>query len=562
MGEYNICTDYLEIVSGTSNKASTVYREAANNVATDNEKSMKYLQNFLTSIETMAASSKTKDPTITASAGNIKECKSYENIKYALDFLNKNLSNLPMLKDLNTIYRSLESYQPQYTDGYRKKSRLVILEYENTVYMLIEGLAATMCTGIDYEHTGTKIKIKRKSGSTHEVINRLVTNLAKELSKKDHKTYLESLIKASDEKPISKVENEKKSENDTPKPNDETESLKESAEASSKIDFEKLPKELKDTIKSTHDDIMDIIKKKAEKIKDSSKFTNVYDGLIALMEKNFGNSEMHGEKLWTYVIPDVFDEFFKSFKPSDDMTVDQCKTAASVTINKLLSIDYKFFKEWESKNKGMHMGIFEAIPSDDSKDYPRDTIIIMYDKDLQKKILNTEDEGSKNIKESVEAFTEGNVRDIMDVAGVLFNAGKNVTKFGVNAVKAIKNSLFGIIPLIRSIMYLRYKRKADKITSLDQQVQFIQQNIEQLRNREGDMDPKKKEQIIKRQEAIIEAHKKKAEKLRAQLMEEEKEASNALKQDDPSMGKTNDEFVLEGCTLMEIFNEENLSNFF
>lgn len=390
MGEYNICTDYLEIVSGTSNKASTVYREAANNVATDNEKSMKYLQNFLTSIETMATSSKTKDPTITASAGNIKECKSYENIKYALDFLNKNLSNLPMLKDLNTIYRSLESYQPQYTDGYRKKSRLVILEYENTVYMLIEGLAATMCTGIDYEHTGTKIKIKRKSGSTHEVINRLVTNLAKELSKKDHKTYLESLIKASDEKPISKVEDEKKSENDTPKPNDETESL----------------------------------------------------------------------------------------------------------------------------------------------------------------------------KESVEAFTEGNVRDIMDVAGVLFNAGKNVTKFGVNAVKAIKNSLFGIIPLIRSIMYLRYKSKADKITSLDQQVQFIQQNIEQLKNREGDMDPKKKEQIIKRQEAIIEAHKKKAEKLRAQLMEEEKEASNALKQDDPSMGKTNDEFVLEGCTLMEIFNEENLSNFF
>lgn len=459
MGEYNICTDYLEIVSGTSNKASTVYREAANNVATGNEKSMKYLQNFLTSIETMAASSKTKDPTITASAGNIKECKSYENIKYALDFLNKNLSNLPMLKDLNTIYRSLESYQPQYTDGYRKKSRLVILEYENTVYMLIEGLAATMCTGIDYEHTGTKIKIKRKSGSTHEVINRLVANLAKELSKKDHKTYLESLIKASDEKPISKVEDEKK--------------------GSDKLNIKE----------------------------DLTKLLSEYD------VKVFDDNELGGVTVKGY----------------DEKTADKI---------------YEIVKSYADKN-----GLKVSKEKDSDKTY------------INVKTFE-EPKQEEPIKESVEAFMEGNVRDIMDVAGVLFNAGKNVTKFGVNAVKAIKNSLFGIIPLIRSIMYLRYKRKADKITSLDQQVQFIQQNIEQLRNREGDMDPKKKEQIIKRQEAIIEAHKKKAEKLRAQLMEEEKEASNALKQDDPSMGKTNDEFVLEGCTLMEIFNEENLSNFF
>lgn len=401
MSEYNICTNYLEIISGTSNRASKVYQEAANNIAENGEKSIKYLQNFLTSIETMAASSKTKDPSITASAGNFKECKSYENIKYALDFLRKNLSNLPMLKDLEDIYHALELYQPQYVDGYRKKVRLVILEYENTVYMLIEGLATAMCTEIDYVTTGTKIKIKRKGGKTHEVINKIIADLAKELKNKNHKVYLENIIKLADEKPIHKVDDK--------------------------------PEE----------------------------------------------------------------------KPEEE----------------------------KSEEKG----------SEEKKDEPKQ---------------------EEPVKESVEAYVEGTVADVVDFAKVVFNTGKNILGFGTTALKAIKDSMFGIIPLIRSIMYIRYKRKADKIIALEDQVQFIQQNIEQLKNREGDMDPNKKAQIIKRQEAVIEANRKKAEKLRAQLMEEEKEAATALKQDNPSMSKTDDEFVLEGCTLMEIFGEENPESFF
>ena len=119
--------------------------------------------------------------------------------------------------------------------------------------------------------------------------------------------------------------------------------------------------------------------------------------------------------------------------------------------------------------------------------------------------------------------------------------------------RAIINSMFGILPLIRSIMYLRYKRKADTILSLERQMHFINVNIEQLQNVKG-MDPKKKADIIAKQRGYIEAYKKKAEKLRAELVETEKDAAVAIKEDEkksdtpkPSTTQSTpgDDFVLD-----------------
>ena len=93
---------------------------------------------------------------------------------------------------------------------------------------------------------------------------------------------------------------------------------------------------------------------------------------------------------------------------------------------------------------------------------------------------------------------------------------------------------------------------------------MIKDNIEQL-EKEKTRDPKEKEIIIRKQKAYIEAYNKKCEKLRAQLMDTEKEAVNAMeknkneikekvpkevpgtdkKENKPSTPEMDDDFVLD-----------------
>jgi hypothetical protein len=114
------------------------------------------------------------------------------------------------------------------------------------------------------------------------------------------------------------------------------------------------------------------------------------------------------------------------------------------------------------------------------------------------------------------------------------------------AYNSIKNTIFGILPLIRSIIYLRYKRKADTIVALESQAAFLRMNIEQLSNLKT-MDPKQKEKIIQRQEAYILAFQRKAEKLRAELEEGETQAAEELKKDDGDVKKPpSDDLIIEG----------------
>lgn len=359
---YGICTDYLGIISGTNNRTSSVYIEAAKTIGEDSLKGMGYLKNFIISIENIAKKDGVKDPQISASKGNIKSYNGYDNIHTAMEFLKKNLGDVKILKDIIALYDALEKFQPQYTDGYNKNCRLVILEYESVVYMLITGLSMIMANNIDFVQTGIKIQIKKKNSNTHGTINDVISKLAKELNAKNHKEYLEVLNKAVDEKHI-----------------------------------------------------------------------------------------------------------------------------------------------------------------------------------------DTE------IKEST--YMESVVTDTIEIVKAAFSIVPKLFKFGVATISAIKNSLFGIIPLIRSILYLKYKRKADKVLALDQQVQFIEKNIERLEAKESNMSPEKKAEIIKKQQAVIEAYKKRAEKLRAELMEEEKEASIAIKKEDSQMKNTDDDFIIEGVKIKDIFDD-------
>lgn len=362
MNKYDICTNYAEIIAGTSNTVSSAYLEATKSIEENGTKGMAYLKNFITSIENIAGKENVKDERISKSKGNIKDFQGYENIKSAMEFLKKTLTGVTIIGDLVSIYNALEDCQPEYTDAYNKNVRLGILEYESAVYLLVTGLSMTMATKIDVVQNGYQIKIQKKSGSTFGVIEKTIHDLAKQLSSKHHKGYLEDLLTSKD-----------------------------------------------------------------------------------------------------------------------------------------------------------HVGV------------------------------NTE------IKEST--FMESSISDTLELVDTVWNNAKRIGSFVKRTFSAIKNSLFGIIPLIRSILYLRYKKKADTIIALEEQIEFIERNIEQLNNIKG-MDEAKKKEIIQKQKAVVEAYRKKAEKLRAELTEGEKDASIAIKKEDPEMKKVDDgDFILEGVEFASLFTE-------
>lgn len=368
MDNSTLSTSFIEIVAGTDNKASRFYIEAFKQVENDTSKSMSYIKNFITSIESIASKDKVKDDRITKSHGNLSNFDGYDNIKTAMEFLQKNLGKIEDIKNLATIYESLMKFQPQYTDGYNKNLRLIILEYECGVYLLVTGLSALMANTIDVVQTGDQIKIQKKNEKSASNTMKIIGDFAKQVSAKQHKEYLEEMIKNKDSVPI--------------------------------------------------------------------------------------------------------------------------KT---------------------------------------------------------------------NIEESV-SFLESSISDTVDLIDTMITSVGRIAATGKKIIMTIKNSIFGIVPLIRSILYLRYKKKADTVLALDQQVKFIQMNIDQLRNIKN-MDPKKKAEIIAKQKAVAEAYKKKAAKLRAQLTDGEREAVSAIKEEDPKIKNIDDgDFVLEGVSISSMFgDQDNLS---
>jgi hypothetical protein len=163
-----------------------------------------------------------------------------------------------------------------------------------------------------------------------------------------------------------------------------------------------------------------------------------------------------------------------------------------------------------------------------------------------------------NEKDKVEVNTninEGAVADFFDAATSIFNIAGNIVSGGVNLFVYVKNTVFGIVPLIRSVVFLKYKAKADTIVSLQNQIASLEQNINRLENKTA-MDPKKKEVIVKKQRAYIEAYKKKAAKLLAELTEGEKDAAVALKEDNKKIEQEtkDDDIVVENAELYDYIN--------
>jgi lipoate-protein ligase A len=344
MNEYTFITNPIEIISGTSNTTAPAYIEAANNIKSSPNKALGYMKNFVTSIENIAVT----DPRISGSAGNIEKFGGYHSINYALNFLSKSLHDADNVKDLRFLLTALQKYKTEYSDGYKRQVRLIMLEYETALYMLVTGLSFTIANHIDVHQVGIGVKVSPKPGKSIGIITRTIKDMARELYSSDHRKYLAELVRLKEQKPL---------------------------------------------------------------------------------------------------------------------------------------------------------------------------------------------------RESIN-YNEGAVGDTLELLGHIYSAGKNVINFGFSTIKTIKKTAFGIIPLIRSAMYLWYKKKADTILKLDEQVKFIEMNIEQLQNIQN-MDETKKAEIIKKQQAVIEAFRKKSEKLRAELVESEKSAADALNEENSKIKDTDDDFILD-----------------
>lgn len=363
MNEYGISNDFLEIVSGTTNTLSKAYKEAASHLkGSMDETGINYLKKFLISIESLAKNPKVNDKRIRESKGEIQTFSQHDNIVYMLGFLQKNLRNLTTLKDLQSIYDSLVLYAPQYRDGYRAHARLVELEYETAIYLLVTGLVSTMTNGIEVVQNGVDIQIKKKaSQNTNNLIDQMVADFAKQLTGKRHKEYLIS----------------------------------------------------------------------------------------------------------------VTDNYAKTKKGKN-------------ALNESVDNDYY------------------------SESVVMDTVMVL--------------------------------QNIFDNFGRIVTSAKQIGY-------TIKQSVFGIIPAIRGVLYLRYKKKADTVLALDQQCAWIRMNIEQI-NRRTDMDPQKKAIIIKKQQAVIAAYQKKAAKLRAELNETQRDAAQEIKKENPTIASKSDDgdLVLESTS--------------
>lgn len=367
---YDFCDDYMTILAGTSNRLARAYVEAAEHVEKDDDASVKYLKKFIGSIEKLSKSPKVNDARITKSKGFLREFEEHENIDYMLKFLQQYVKE-PIVGDLKKIYDAVTSYGTEYRSGYDKNVRLVELEYESAVYMLVTGLVYTMSNCVEFAQQDTGFKIVKKAIDKRDTIAKMTSKMAKQLSEKDHKLYLSKLVEAATV-----------ARRDSGKPVAES-----------------------------------------------------YEG--------------------EYTIESVV---------------------------------------------GDALDLFDAI--------------------------------TNNI-------------------GRIMGAGKMM-------IRTMKRTMFGILPMIRGVIYLHYKKKADHIANLEQQCAFLKMNIDQL-NRRTDLSKEEKERLIKRQSAYVKAYEKKAAKIRAELNEQSRDAAASLEKDREviqNAPKSNDDdMVLESVDDFEYLME-------
>lgn len=173
-------------------------------------------------------------------------------------------------------------------------------------------------------------------------------------------------------------------------------------------------------------------------------------------------------------------------------------------------------------------------------------------------MINAKD--NKPIKETYEIesmLTESSVAEVLAMVNIIRKSIGDIYKFGKDIVETVINTITGIVPLIRSIIFLSYKKKIDILNNLEEQITYLEMNINQLKNMKSGtkVEVAARKETIKKQAAILEQMRKKAHKMKEEFNLLEDEVEEDIKESNMEMRDTspistpssssNDEFVLD-----------------
>ena len=183
-----------------------------------------------------------------------------------------------------------------------------------------------------------------------------------------------------------------------------------------------------------------------------------------------------------------------------------------------------------------------------------------YLKEVIKAFETVEKSDSKVKKESVDFFQEdgwikGGVEDFLGAVTLISMIRKLLLTIGETAVRIVKliwNTITGLFPLIQTIELNSQLAEVSSIQSLEEEIEFIEMNIESMK-RTSKLPADKQKKVIEYQKKEIENHKRKIAKIKAKydLIDAETEKKAIEKSNAPmisrntSSPKKDDDFVLD-----------------
>lgn len=140
------------------------------------------------------------------------------------------------------------------------------------------------------------------------------------------------------------------------------------------------------------------------------------------------------------------------------------------------------------------------------------------------------------VKESTYITEESEIGAVLDIINGIRLGIFNIVKSGISTIKVLWNSVFGIVPLIRSIIFLNHKKKINAILALEENVEYLQTNIDSLKSNKN-FNPMEKQKIIAAQTKKLQGYKKKIAKMKAEFDIMEDDAEKMTKASNDNIGK-------------------------
>lgn len=140
------------------------------------------------------------------------------------------------------------------------------------------------------------------------------------------------------------------------------------------------------------------------------------------------------------------------------------------------------------------------------------------------------------VQESACYLEASEIQSVISLVAGIRDSIVTIIEKGWLTVKLVISSVFGIVPLIRSIIFLNYKKKISAIIALEENTECLKANIEALKANTK-MNSLKKQQIINAQEKKLASYKKRILKMKAEFDIMEEDAQKAVMESNKNIGK-------------------------